>query len=201
MPSSQIKSMMINVKRNEKYTAKYLSNLVSFFMLLQLSNKDYDGMKGIRVNLTGVNMFKHLLVPVDGSDVSKKSLKKVAELAKSDKAAVTLVYVSDPMPPMVYSDSSMGYGISQKDHKKVCEAYAADVFKKASLLLGASVKASTLHIPNSNLSEGILDGAKKSKADVIVMASHKRTGIKSVLLGSETHEVIVHSKIPVLVLG
>jgi len=114
---------------------------------------------------------------------------------------VTLVYVSDPMPPMVYSDSSMGYGISQKDHKKVCEAYAADVFKKASLLLGASVKASTLHIPNSNLSEGILDGAKKAKADVIVMASHKRTGIKSVLLGSETHEVIVHSKIPVLVLA
>jgi len=158
-------------------------------------------MKGNRVNLTGVIMFKHLLVPVDGSGVSKKSLKKVAELAKADKAAVTLVYVSDPMPPMVYSDSSMGYGISQKDHKKVCEAYAADVFKKASLLLGASVKASTLHIPNSNLSEGILDGAKKSKADVIVMASHKRTGIKSVLLGSETHEVIVHAKIPVLVLG
>jgi len=158
-------------------------------------------MKGIRVNLTGVTMFKHLLVPVDGSDVSKKALKKVAELAKVDKAAVTLVYVSDPMPPMVYSDSSMGYGISQKDHKKVCEAYAKDVFKKASLLLGASVKASTLHISNSNLSEGILDGAKKSKADVIVMASHKRTGIKSVLLGSETHEVIVHSKIPVLVLG
>jgi nucleotide-binding universal stress UspA family protein len=192
---------MINVKRNEKYTAKYLSNLVSFFKLLQLSNKDYDGMKGIRVNLTGVNMFKHLLVPVDGSDVSKKSLKKVAELAKADKATVTLVYVSDPMPPMVYSDSSMGYGISQKDHKKACEAYAAEVFKKASLLLGASVKASAIHIPNSNLSDGILDGAKKSKADVIVMASHKRTGIKSVLLGSETHEVIVHSKIPVLVLG
>ncbi|MEY3875373.1 MAG: hypothetical protein RIR50_544 [Pseudomonadota bacterium] len=51
------------------------------------------------------------------------------------------------------------------------------------------------------LSEGILDGAKKAKADVIVMASHKRTGIKGILLGSETHEVIVHSKLPVLVLG
>ncbi len=72
-------------------------------------------------------MFKHLLVPVDGSDVSKKSLKKVAELAKADKASVTLVYVSDPMPPMVYSDSTMGYGISQKDHKKVCEGFAQDV--------------------------------------------------------------------------
>lgn len=146
-------------------------------------------------------MFKHLLVPVDGSDVSKKSLKKVAELAKADGAAVTLVYVSDPTPPMVYSDSTMGYGISQKEHKAACVAYAKDVFKKAASLLGASIKAKTLHIENSNLSEGILDGAKKSKADVIVMASHKRTGIKGVLLGSETHEVIVHSKLPVLVLG
>ena len=152
-------------------------------------------------NLTGVDMFKHLLVPVDGSDVSKKALKKVAELAKADKAAVTLVYVSDPMPPMVYSDSTMGYGISQKDHKKVCEAFAANVFKKAVVALGAGIKANTLHIADSNLSEGILVGAKKAKADVIVMASHKRTGIKSVLLGSETHEVIVHSKLPVLVLG
>jgi nucleotide-binding universal stress UspA family protein len=146
-------------------------------------------------------MFKHLLVPVDGSDVSKKSLKKVAELAKADGAAVTLVYVSDPTPPMAYSDSTMGYGISQKEHKAACAAYAADVFKKAATSLGASVKAKALHIENSNLAEGILDGAKKAKADVIVMASHKRTGIKGILLGSETHEVIVHSKLPVLVLG
>ncbi|MBU3605406.1 MULTISPECIES: universal stress protein [unclassified Polynucleobacter] len=146
-------------------------------------------------------MFKHLLVPVDGSDVSKKSLKKVAELAKSDGAAVTLVYVSDPLPPLVYSDSTMGYGITQKDHIKVCEAYAKDVFKKAATALGASVKAKSLHVSNVNLSEGILEAAKKSKADVIVMASHKRTGITGVLLGSETHEVIVHTKLPVLVLG
>ncbi len=145
-------------------------------------------------------MFKHLLVPVDGSDVSKKSLKKVAELAKADSAAVTLTYVSDPMPPMVYSDSAMGYGISQKEHKKVCEAYAKDVFKKAATALGASIKAKSLHISNANLSEGILEAAKQAKADVIVMASHKRTGIKGLLLGSETHEVIVHSKLPVLVL-
>ena len=146
-------------------------------------------------------MFKHLLVPVDGSDVSKKSLKKVAALAKADGAAVTLVYVSDPTPPMIYSDSTMGYGISQKEHIQACEAYAKDVFKKAATALGVGIKAKSLHIANSNLSEGILDGAKKAKADVIVMASHKRTGIKGVLLGSETHEVIVHSKLPVLVLG
>jgi nucleotide-binding universal stress UspA family protein len=146
-------------------------------------------------------MFKHLLVPVDGSDVSKKSLKKVAELAKADGASVTLVYISDPLPPMVYSDSTMGYGVSAKEHQKACDAYAKEVFKKSAAALGSGLKPNSLHISNTNLSEGILEGAKKAKADVIVMASHKRTGIKGVLLGSETHEVIVHSKLPVLVLG
>ena len=95
----------------------------------------------------------------------------------------------------------MGYGISRKEHQKVCEAFAANVFKKATVALGDGIKSNSLHIANSNLAEGILDGAKKAKADVIVMASHKLTGIKSVLLGSETHEVIVHAKLPVLVLG
>ncbi len=146
-------------------------------------------------------MFKHFLVPVDGSDVSKKSLKKVAQLAALDGATITLVYVSDPMPPMIYSDSTMGYGISQKDHQKVSAAFAADVFKKSLTVLGSSHNAKTLHIANINLAEGILEGAKKAKADVIVMASHKRTGITNILLGSQTHEVIVHAKLPVLVLA
>jgi nucleotide-binding universal stress UspA family protein len=146
-------------------------------------------------------MFKHLLVPVDGSDVSKKALKKIAQLAKADSAAVTLVYVSDPLPPMIYSDSTMGYGITQIEHAKACDAFAKEVFKKAVSALGADVKAKTVHISNTNLSEGILEAAKKAKPDVIVMASHKRTGIAGVLLGSETHEVIVHTKLPVLVLG
>ena len=136
-----------------------------------------------------------------GSDVSKKALKKVAALAKSDGAMVTLVYVSDPTPPLVYSDSTMGYGITEKEHLSACDAFANAVFKKAAVQLGVEIKAKAVHISSSNLAEGILEGAKKAKADVIVMASHKRTGIKSFLLGSETHEVIVHSKLPVLVLG
>jgi len=146
-------------------------------------------------------MFKQLLVPVDGSDISKKSLKKVAQLAKSDGAAVTLVYVSDPTPPLAYSDSTMGYMITTKEHKQACDAFAKSVFKQALVQLGAGIKVNTIHALDISLAQGILDAAKKSKADVIVMASHKRTGISSVLLGSETHDVIVHTKLPVLVLG
>jgi nucleotide-binding universal stress UspA family protein len=146
-------------------------------------------------------MFKHLLVPIDGSDVTKKALKKVLDLAKKDSATVTLVYVSDPMPPMVYSDSSLGYGFSQLDHKKACDAFAKNLFKKAVATLGDDVAVRTRHEFNSSLAAGVLDAAKKAKADVIVMASHKRTGIKGILLGSQTNEVIVHSSLPVIVLG
>lgn len=146
-------------------------------------------------------MFKHLLVPIDGSDMTKKSLKKVLDLAKKDAASITLVYVSDPMPPMVYSDSSLGYGFSQKDHKKACDAFAKNLFKNTQAVLGEGVAVRTLHTFNPRLAGGVLAAAKKAKADVIVMASHKRTGIKGMLLGSQTNEVIVHSSLPVIVLG
>jgi nucleotide-binding universal stress UspA family protein len=146
-------------------------------------------------------MFKHLLVPIDGSDVTKKALKKVLDLAKKDSATITLAYVSDPMPPMVYSDSSLGYGFSQLDHKKACDAFAKSLFKKSLAVLGGGVTVRTQHIFSSSLAGGVLEAAKKAKADVIVMASHKRTGIKGILLGSQTNEVIVHSSLPVIVLG
>ena len=146
-------------------------------------------------------MFKHLLVPIDGSDVTKKALKKVLDLAKKDKASITLVYVSDPMPPMVYSDSSLGYGFSQQDHKKACDAFAKNLFKSALAVLGTGEAVRTLHTFSPGLAGGVLAAAKKAKADAIVMASHKRTGIKGMLLGSQTNEVIVHSSLPVIVLG
>ena len=63
-------------------------------------------------------MFKNLIVPIDGSDLSQKSLKKVKELAKVDGAKVTLVYVSDPLPPIAYADSTMGVPFSDAAHKK-----------------------------------------------------------------------------------
>ena len=102
---------------------------------------------------------------------------------------------------MVYSDSSLGYGFSQKDHKKACDAFAKNLFKNALAVLGAGVTVRTLHTFSPSLAGGVLAAAKKAKADAIVMASHKRTGIKGVLLGSQTNEVIVHSSLPVIVLG
>jgi nucleotide-binding universal stress UspA family protein len=146
-------------------------------------------------------MFQNLIVPVDGSDVSMKSLKKIAELAKADNAKVTLVYVSDPLPPIAYADSTMGVAFSDTQHKKACEAFAKRVLTKSADRLGKDLRIDTRHVFHVNLFEGIIEAAKKAKGDVIVMASNKNTGLKGIMLGSETHAVIVHTKLPVLVLG
>ena len=63
------------------------------------------------------------------------------------------------------------------------------------------MKVDEIHITHPNISDGIIEAAKKSKADVIAMASHKRTGMKGIFLRSEAHEVILHSTIPVLILN
>ena len=146
-------------------------------------------------------MFKNLIVPIDGSDLSQKSLKKVKELAKVDGAKVTLVYVSDPLPPIAYADSTMGVPFSDVAHKKVCESFAKKILAQSHEKIGAELLVHTMHVQNVNVFEGIIEAAKEAKGDVIVMASNKNTGLKGILLGSETHAVIVHSNLPVLVLG
>ena len=90
-------------------------------------------------------MFQNLIVPVDGSDVSMKSLKKVAELAKTDGAKVTLVYVSDPLPPIAYADSTMGVVFTDTEHKKTCEAYAKKILTQSANKLGKGLNVNTRH--------------------------------------------------------
>jgi nucleotide-binding universal stress UspA family protein len=66
--------------------------------------------------------------------------------------------------------------------------------------LDKSIKVKTHHEYSAVIYEGILNAAKKSGVDAIMMASHKRLGLKGVFMGSETHAVIVHSKLPVIVI-
>jgi nucleotide-binding universal stress UspA family protein len=62
------------------------------------------------------------------------------------------------------------------------------------------VKAKAVIVRSDLVAESLLSTAKKNKCDLIVMASHGRKGLKRVLLGSETQQVLTHSQIPVLVL-
>jgi len=146
-------------------------------------------------------MFKNLLVPISGDALTKAELKQAVRLAKLDGAKITLAYVSDPMMPYSSSQIQSVLALSQKEYQKHCEVFAAKLFAKAKKLIDSELTVGVMHISHPNISDGIIEAAKKSKADVIAMASHKRTGIKGIFLRSEAHEVILHSSIPVLILN
>lgn len=145
-------------------------------------------------------MFKNILVPVVDDMVTAANMKVIANLAKVDGANITLAYISDPRAPFAYADKASDYQISDAKHKKACKNHAQRVLGKAMILAGKNVKVSTHHEFNVAVCEGILAVAKKTKADAIMMPSHKRTGLKDFLMASDTHAVIVHSKLPVIVI-
>lgn len=145
-------------------------------------------------------MFKHLLVPIASEEMIKKTFKHVARLVKLDQARVTLVHVSEPIPLYMYESSSYGFQVAEENHKKNCESYSKKLFDLAGAELGNSIKCDVCHLYNVNVFEGIVEAAKIAKVDAILMASHKRTGLKGLFMGSDTSAVIKHTKLPVLVI-
>ena len=146
-------------------------------------------------------MYKHILVSTDGSRLSRKAIAAAVGLAKSEAARVTGVYVIPPYASMMYGegvlyappDSGAAYRRSLKRGGKKAlavldvEARIAGIASAGSVVSGATPW------------EGILRTAKAKKCDLIVMASHGRSGLAGLVLGSETHKVLTHSKVPVLV--
>lgn len=144
-------------------------------------------------------MFKNILVPVVDDMVTPINMKQIRDLIGANGANITLTYVSDPRAPFMYARKASDYQISDAKHKKECSQHAKEILEKAANLIGDAVKVKTHHEFSTTVYEGILEAAKKSKVDAILMASHKRTGLKGVFMGSDTHAVIVHSKLPVIV--
>ncbi|HET7866351.1 MAG TPA: universal stress protein [Burkholderiaceae bacterium] len=142
-------------------------------------------------------MFKRILVPTDGSELSSKALATALDLAQPLSAQIFTVAVKEPfpysalsemqpIPPQEFYDSQER--IAQRNLQRVQEAC-----KKAGLpCTPHSVEA--LHPW-----EAILDEARQNECDLIVMASHGRRGVAALLLGSETQKVLTHGKVPVLV--
>ena len=148
-------------------------------------------------------MYKHILVPTDGSKLSLKAAREAAILAKSLKARITAVYVTEPyMPPLLSEGMTLNRSISDDQaiyrvaKKKAADAALKKVQRAAQ---DANVAFEGVATEGSQPWEGILKTAKQKKCDVIVMASHGRGVIAGALLGSETAKVLSNSKTPVLV--
>ena len=148
-------------------------------------------------------MYKNILVPTDGSKLSAKAADEAIKLAKAFGAKITFMHVMPDYKKVLSETFAVPAGLSapvQKKYqgeaaaysKKIIDRVCEDVAAKGINCAGVSVVGDAPY-------ESIIKQAGKSKADVIVMASHGRKGLQGFLLGSETTKVLVHSKIPVMV--
>jgi nucleotide-binding universal stress UspA family protein len=145
-------------------------------------------------------MFKHILIPTDGSRLSKKAIDQGVALARALGARVTGVFAAPAPIPMVFDDFvPAGYLTLEDQTKAIAKAAKKHLAVVAAAAAKVQVTCRTVHVRNDFPAEAILATARKGKCDLIVMASHGRRGMAGVLLGSETQKVLTHSKIPVLV--
>ena len=146
-------------------------------------------------------MFRHILVPTDGSKLALKGIKSGMRLARALGARVTGVYVIPPYLPPMYGEAAIYVpGLSKSQYKQngmraAKKAFAA-VIAQARL---AGVPFVTRTVFDAPAWEGILRAARSGRCDAVVMATHGRGGLGGLILGSETRGVLAHSRIPVLV--
>lgn len=146
-------------------------------------------------------MYKRILVATDGSTLSKKAVASAIDLAATCDAELLALKVV-PRYPQAYFEGSIPLSVEEvaRVEKQWTESAQAQLATVQKLAHAKAVGIKTLAVKSDVVSDAIIATAKKHKADLIVMASHGRKGIKRLLLGSETQQVLTHSHIPVLVL-
>jgi nucleotide-binding universal stress UspA family protein len=147
-------------------------------------------------------MYNHILVPTDGSPLSLKAAKAAARLAKTQKAKITAYYAIPPftMPATGEALVLAPEMYSENEYDKRMKNIAGEALSKVE----AEAKKQGVEFEGTSATadapwKGIIREAKSHECDLIVMASHGRGGLESLLLGSETMKVLTHSKTPVLV--
>lgn len=146
--------------------------------------------------------YKHILLPNDGSELSRKAEKECTAFAKSTGARVTVLHVVSH-----FHLSMQPWGAPRSVHTKIEKEHEEDATNAAQTMISAitarikaeGVKCDGLVVVGDQPFEEIVNSAQKCKCDLIMMASHGRRGLDGILLGSETQKVLTHTKIPVLV--
>ena len=143
-------------------------------------------------------MYKHILIPTDGSALSVRAVAHGVELAQRVNARVAGLSVIAPWREVAHSIEA--FAVSQAQYERNAEAYAASSLLVVSdAARAAAISCSVVQIKHSRPWRAILDTAQSMRCDLILMASHGRRGIDAMIVGSETQKVLTHSTIPVLV--
>ena len=149
-------------------------------------------------------MFRHLLIPTDGSELSTNALRAGVAFARDLGARITVFHVRQS----VLNRTDLGiYGdplvldprLLEQFNRKESERSGKLLAEACSLARDAGVACATESREDPIIHEAILEAAQRHGCDLIFMASHGRRGLAGVLLGSETQRVLSHSSLPVFV--
>jgi nucleotide-binding universal stress UspA family protein len=143
-------------------------------------------------------MYKHILLPTDGSVLSQSAVQYGISLAKSVGAKITGITVTEPFHVFAVDTEMLTDTPESYKHrvKKRATKYLAHMKDAAA---DAGVNCEGVEVEHEHPYQAIIETAKGKGCDLIVMASHGRRGISAIVLGSETVKVLTHSSIPVLV--
>ncbi len=147
-------------------------------------------------------MYANILLSTDGSDVARKGVEQGIALAKALNAKVTVITVTEH--PIYYGTGSVGGWLPSREEfdlfDAACKEHAGKVLDEARAMAEQSgISAELLHVANTHPATAIIETAKSRGCDLIVMASHGRRGLRKLMLGSQTSEVLVDGSVPVLV--
>jgi nucleotide-binding universal stress UspA family protein len=145
-------------------------------------------------------MFKHILVPTDGSELSTDTVKRALSFAKETGAKITFFFAKPDYPVAFYGEGALIDPTTPEKFAAMAEQQAQEILTAAKQLAQtAGVESASLSVVSDIPYEAIIAATQTTGCDLIFMASHGRRGFSGLLLGSETQKVLTHSKVPVLV--
>ena len=145
-------------------------------------------------------MFKHILVPTDGSELSQATARRAVSFASEAGAKVTVFFAKPEYPIAYFGEGALIDPTTPEKFAEMADNQATQYLGEVLVMCAeAGVACDTITATSDVPYEAIIEAAEKSGCDLIFMASHGRRGISGFLLGSETNKVLTHSKVPVLV--
>jgi nucleotide-binding universal stress UspA family protein len=146
-------------------------------------------------------MYRHILIPTDGSDIAEKAVTAGTDYAREAGAKVLFFTAMPQYQPPSEAELLARHrvkSITQFEQESLAAARAV-LDKAAAKAKDANISFETDFALSDHPYEAIIDAAKRHGCDAIFMASHGRTGIPAWWYGSQTHDVLTHSDIPTLV--
>jgi nucleotide-binding universal stress UspA family protein len=147
-------------------------------------------------------MFKHILVPTDGSPLSRRAVERAVRFAREQKARVTGFWVGPAWEPNLYAYSEAvpaGFVSPRRHAARVRQAAARQLAAVEKAAAAAGVRCKCAYVTGGLPYAEIVNAARRYGCDLIVMASHSRGPVSRLLLGSQTNKVLAYSRIPVMV--